>query len=416
MLVLLLPLALLRLWWRSRGDPDYRRRVAERLGHHAVAAPSRTIWVHAVSVGELIAALPLIDAIRRERPGLAVVVTTTTPTASRLLAQRLGDAVLHVYAPWDLPWIVRRFLDRFRPCAAIVMETELWPTQVRICAARGIPFIVANARMSAASAERYAGFALFTRPMLASLTRVIAQTDADAARFRALGVPDARVVVSGSMKWDAEPSAAMRERAGVLRAQWSRNGERLIWIAASTHPGEDEAVLSGLGTLLRTHPRLLLVLVPRHVERAASIAERARASGYATCVGGTAASTDASSVLVVDSIGELQLLYGVADLVFVGGTLVRHGGHNFAEAAAWGVALLSGPSVYNFGDMSARLAAGGGLKIVADGEALMRVSAEFLDDAPRRARAGAAARDVVAANRGARDRLLAEVMRLLPAQ
>lgn len=416
MLTLLLPLALLRLLWRSRRDRDYRHRIGERLGRYVSGPYRRTVWVHAVSVGELVAALPLIEAIQRERPRLDVVVTTATPTASRLLAERLGRTVLHVYAPWDLPWTVRRFLDNFQPCAVIVMETELWPNQVMSCAARSIPFIVANARLSARSAERYAGFTALTRVMMTSLARVVAQTDADAARFRALGVPDAKVVISGSMKWDAEPSAGVRAQAAALRARWSEDGVRPVWIAASTHPGEDERVLSGLGTLLQTHPKLLLILVPRHVERAPAVAERSRASGFTTVVGGSDAVTHGAVVLVVDSIGELALLYGAADIAFVGGTLVSHGGHNFAEPAAWGIPLLGGPSVYNFSDMSARLAAAGALKVVADGEALRRAADKLLGDATLRERAGAAARAVVAANRGARARLLAEVMGALPAR
>ncbi|MCG3171560.1 MAG: 3-deoxy-D-manno-octulosonic acid transferase [Pseudomonadales bacterium] len=173
-------------------------------------------------------------------------------------------------------------------------------------------------------------------------------------------------------------------------------------------------MLAGLEALRREHPRLLLVLVPRHVERAPAVAERARAAGYATVMGGSQTPTDEAAVLVIDSVGELSLLYGAADIAFVGGSLVRRGGHNFAEAAAWGIPLLSGPSVYNFGDMSARLAAAGALKVVADGAALLRVAGELLADAPRRERAGAAARAVVEANRGALARLLAEVMAVLP--
>lgn len=414
LLTLVLPLALLRLYWRGRADPDYRLRIGERLGRYERAPRAHTVWVHAVSVGELIAALPLIEAIRRERPALALLVTTATPAASRLLAQRLGDAVLHVYAPWDLPWIVRRFLDHFRPAAAIVMETELWPNQVEACAERGIPLLVANARLSAWSAQRYADFGALTRPMVQALTRVAAQTDADASRFCALGAAAQSVVVTGSMKWDAEPSAPARARAAALRARWSEDGARAVWIVASTHPGEDEAVLAGLEALRREHPRLLLVLVPRHVERAPAVAERARAAGYATVMGGSQTPTDEAAVLVINSVGELSLLYGAADIAFVGGSLVRRGGHNFAEAAAWGIPLLSGPSVYNFGDMSARLAAAGALKVVADGAALLRVAGELLADAPRRERAGVAARAVVEANRGALARLLAEVMAVLP--
>lgn len=414
LLALLLPAALLRLYWRGRADRDYRRRVSERLGRYRIAPCRHSVWVHAVSVGELIAALPVIDAIRQTRPALPVLVTTATPAASRLLAQRLGDAVLHVYAPWDLPWIVHRFLDHFRPRAAIVMETELWPNQVAACAARGIPFLVANARLSARSAQRYADFGVLSTAMLGAVTRIAAQTDADAARFRALGAPAERVTVTGSMKWDAEPAAPVRERAAALRARWTRNGLRPIWVVASTHPGEDEAVLSGLATLLQSQPHLLLVLVPRHVERAAAIAERARAAGFATVTGNAATDPADAIVLVIDSIGELSLLYGVADIAFVGGTLINRGGHNFAEPAAWGIPLLSGPSVYNFGDMSARLAAAGALKVVADGTALLRAATDLLADAARRELAGAAARMIVEANRGALGRLLAEIESILP--
>lgn len=410
---LLLPAILLRLCWRALRAPAYARRWGERLGR--VAPLSGTvIWVHAVSVGETLAALPLIRRLQAAQPQARLLVTTTTPTGSARVRAALGDGVVHCYAPYDFPHAVRRFLDRVRPGLLIVMETELWPNVLHGCARRGIPVVLANARLSARSAAGYGRVAALTRPMLAALTRVAAQTREDGERLLALGLAPDRLHVTGNIKFDLELDAALHERAHRLRADW-RGGARPIWLAASTHEGEDEPVLAAHRRLLAVRPDALLVLVPRHPERFARVHALCARQGLRVLrrSAGQAPVAD-TQVLLGDTMGELLAFCGAADLVFVGGSLVPVGGHNLIEPAAWGKPVLSGPEVFNFVEAARLLEAAGGLRICADGAALADAVVELLGQPERRAAMGAAARAVAEANRGALARLEALIAPLCP--
>ena len=410
---LLLPAILLRLCWRALRAPAYARRWGERLGR--VAPLSGTvIWVHAVSVGETLAALPLIRRLQAAQPQARLLVTTTTPTGSARVRAALGDGVVHCYAPYDFPHAVRRFLDRVRPGLLIVMETELWPNVLHGCARRGIPVVLANARLSARSAAGYGRVAALTRPMLAALTRVAAQTREDGERLLALGLAPDRLHVTGNIKFDLELDAALHERAHRLRADW-RGGARPIWLAASTHEGEDEPVLAAHRRLLAVRPDALLVLVPRHPERFVRVHALCARQGLRVLrrSAGQAPVAD-TQVLLGDTMGELLAFCGAADLVFVGGSLVPVGGHNLIEPAAWGKPVLSGPEVFNFVEAARLLEAAGGLRICADGAALADAVVELLGQPERRAAMGAAARAVAEANRGALARLEALIAPLCP--
>ena len=413
LLYLLLPAMLLRLCWRALRAPAYARRWGERFGRVApLAGP--VIWVHAVSVGETLAALPLIRRLQAAHPRAQLLVTTTTPTGSALVRTQLGDGVAHCYAPYDFPHAVRRFLDRVRPGLLIVMETELWPNVLHGCARRGIPVVLANARLSARSAAGYGRVAALTRPMLAALTRVAAQTREDGERLLALGLAPDRLHVTGNIKFDLELDAALHERAHRLRADW-RGGARPIWLAASTHEGEDEPVLAAHRRLLAVRPDALLVLVPRHPERFARVHALCARQGLRVLrrSAGQAPVAD-TQVLLGDTMGELLAFCGAADLVFVGGSLVPVGGHNLIEPAAWGKPVLSGPEVFNFVEAARLLEAAGGLRICADGAALADAVVELLGQPERRAAMGAAARAVAEANRGALARLEALIAPLCP--
>lgn len=413
LLYLLLPAILLRLCWRALRAPAYARRWGERFGR--VAPLSGTvIWVHAVSVGEALAALPLIRRLQASQPQARLLVTTTTPTGSALVRAQLGDGVAHCYAPYDFPHVVRRFLDRVRPALLIVMETELWPNVLHGCARRGIPVVLANARLSARSAAGYGRVAALTRPMLAALTRIAAQTRADGERFLALGLEPERLHVTGNIKFDLDLDTALRERAHQLCAAW-RGEVRPIWLAASTHEGEDESVLAAHRQLLAARPDALLVLVPRHPERFARVHALCTDQGFRTLrhSAGRPLAAD-TQVLLGDTMGELLAFCGAADLVFVGGSLVPVGGHNLIEPAAWGKPVLSGPEVFNFVEAARLLEAGGGLRICADGAALADAVVELLDQPERRAAMGAAAHAVAEANRGALARLEALIAPLCP--
>ncbi|MCB1803000.1 MAG: 3-deoxy-D-manno-octulosonic acid transferase, partial [Gammaproteobacteria bacterium] len=261
---LLLPLVLLRLLWRSLRAAAYRRRWGERFGRFAPPTEWGGIWIHAVSVGEVQAVLPLIRRLLEEQPGLPLTVTTTTPTGSARVVEQLGDSVLHVYLPYDVPLALTGFLRKVRPRVLLMVETEIWPNLLHLCRRHGVYTLLANARLSEKSARRYARLGAFTRATFAAIDQVAAQAEADAARFRELGVPTERVVVTGSIKFDMRIPASLEENVEVLRREW---GGRPVWIAGSTHEGEDEQVLFAHHRVLAKFPDALLILVPRHPER-----------------------------------------------------------------------------------------------------------------------------------------------------
>ncbi len=421
LLYLAIPLVVARLWRRGRRQPAYRRRIAERFGLVAPApAPGGPrIWLHAVSVGEFEAARPLIQALRARYPHLQLLITSTTPTGAARVRQVLGATTGQAYAPYDLPDVTARFLARRRPELLIVMETEWWPNWLRACRRRGVPTLLANGRLSARSAARYARVGPLTRSALADFTALALQSPADAERVQALGAPAARCHTLGSLKFDVRLPAQAQADARAWRA--ALGAERACWIAASTHPGEEQAVLAAHRTLRRTQADLSLVLAPRHPERAAEVAALCAEAGLAVARRSTLATPPAPAelagvdVLVVDTLGELAMFYCVADVAFVGGSLVPVGGHNLLEPAAAGVPVLSGPALHNFRDIADRLAAAGALGVVDDAATLAASLARLLGDAAARRRAGEAGRACVAAGRGATERHLALVDRLLAA-
>jgi 3-deoxy-D-manno-octulosonic-acid transferase len=410
---LAVPLILLRLLWRSRRAPAYRARIGERFGFFRMRPARDSIWVHAVSVGETIAAAPLIRRLQARYPHFTLIVTTMTPTGSERVRALFGAGVEHVYAPYDLPDCVGRFLRRTRPRLAVIMETELWPNLLRGCARRGIPVLLANARLSARSARGYRRLRALTAPMLGDLAMVVAQNADDGARFVGLGLLPARLVVAGSIKFDIALDEQLVIDAARARAEWGEL-RRPLWIAASTHAGEDEIALAAHRQLLAAQPAALLILVPRHPERfdaVAALIERAGCT-YRRRSQGAAPAQD-TQVLLGDTMGELLWLYGCADIAFVGGSLIARGGHNTLEPAAWGLPLLSGPSDFNFHEISALLARAGALVKVRDAQELAAQLIALAASAPERSRRGAAARAGVAGNRGARDKQLGEIERLL---
>ena len=407
LLYLLLPLVLLRLLWRSIKAPAYRRRWGERFGIFAPPRGWGGIWIHAVSVGEVQAVLPLTRRLLDDHPDLPLTVTTTTPTGSARVIEQLGDQVFHVYLPYDLPLALTGFIRRVRPRVLLMVETEIWPNLLHACRQQGIYTLLANARLSARSAARYAWLGAFTRQTFAGIDCIAAQAEADAQRFRELGAPVQRVIVTGSIKFDTRIPASLEGQVEVLRRQW---GGRPVWVAGSTHEGEDELVLSAHHSVLAQFPEALLILVPRHPERFERVAElckrerlrfarRSRPGDYGA----------ETQVYLGDTMGELMLLLGSADVAFIGGSLVRTGGHNMLEAAAQGVAVCFGPHVFNFSTISRLLLdEGAATQVESEAELGAQVTAWF-KDASARAEVGANGRRVVAQNRGALDRLLALV-------
>lgn len=406
LLSLLLPLVLLRLLWRGYRNPAYLERWPERLGLWRRPLRPAAIWIHAVSVGEVQAMQPLIRALLGREPAVELIVTTTTPTGLRRLQELFAERVQHVFTPYDLSWIMRRFLDRIRPQAVLVVETEIWPNMLAACAEREIPVILANARMSPRSAQGYARVGGFTAQTLQRFTRIAAQSEPDAERFIQLGAPPNRVVVTGSIKFDVRLPASLRDRAEVLRRAWGVN--RPVWVAASTHEGEEESLLAVQRQLRQRFADALLVLVPRHPERFDRVAALVHREDLAMVRRSEGRGCDAScSVYLVDSMGELPLFLAAADAAFIGGSLVPVGGHNLLEAAALAIPVAIGPHCFNFAEITRRLVEEEGAVQVKDAEALARLLEAWLGEAAERARIGEQAFAFVERNRGALQRLLA---------
>lgn len=410
-----LPLVAIRLWLRARKAPAYAKRIGERFTLGMPTLQPGGIWVHAVSVGESIAAAPMIRALLERYPTLPITVTCMTPTGSeRIQALFANEArIQHCYLPYDLPCAAARFLDRVQPKLAVIMETELWPNHIHQCAKRGIPVALANGRLSERSARGYGRFSKLTAPMLAEMSLFAVQTEAEAQRFRDLGARPETVEVIGSIKFDLTIDPQLLQRAADLRNQWQAQ-DRPVWIAASTHEGEDEVVLDAHRRLLANHPDALLILVPRHPERFNSVFELCQREGFATVRRSTGANVDAQTrVLLGDTMGELLFLYALADSAFVGGSLVPNGGHNLLEPAALAKPVLSGPHLFNFLDIAAQLREAGALAEVDDAEGLaveVQRLFELPRDAQRMAEAGLA---VMRRNQGALQRLVDGLARLI---
>jgi len=402
----LVPLVLLRMLWRSRRAPAYRARLMERFGFFDAPPEQPTIWVHAVSVGETLAAAPIIEDLLREYPDHRLVVTTTTPTGSERVQALFGDRVFHVYAPWDLPGSVRRFVGAIRPQLLLIMETELWPNMLHYSREAGCRTLLANARLSERSARGYARFSGLTRDMLQKLDTVACQAHADGQRFLDLGLPPASLHNTGSIKFDLELDERMQSRAIQLREELGAD-HRPVLVVASTHPGEDEQVLAAFARIKNEVGDLLLVLVPRHPERFDGVCSLCEESSWQVVRRSSGIPPDgAVDILLGDTMGELVLMLSTATVAVIGGSLVKHGGHNVLEAAAWGVPVVTGPHMFNFGEISELLTVAGGMTQLDDPADLGECLLSLLKDRSLRERMGAAGQKVVADNRGARKRLL----------
>lgn len=412
LIYLCLPLILLRLLWRGGRAPAYRRRWGERFGFvDRLAAAQQVIWVHSVSVGETIAAAPMIRRLQKQYPEATLLVTTMTPTGSAQVKKIFGNSVEHCYAPYDMPDAIARFLSRTHPALLVIMETELWPNLIHACHRRAIPVVLANARLSAKSAAGYAKVGQLSRPMLRELTVIAAQTKADGERFTRLGVSSEALEVTGNIKFDLQLDAALRQKAALLKKQWQGSSSRQVCLAASTHRGEDEIILDAFSQVLEQRPDLLLVLVPRHPERFDEVAALCNEGGYRLQRRSDGGADDRSqlesSVQIVlgDTMGELLSFCGASDLTFVGGSLIDVGGHNLIEPAAWGVPVLSGPHLFNFTEVSRLLSEAGGLAICATATELAEQVVALLVDADLHQQMSRAALAVTEGNRGALDRL-----------
>jgi len=400
------PMVLLRLYWRGIKAPEYRLRWRERLGFYIVKSRQDVIWFHAVSVGEAEAAFPLIRLLRTRYPGMPVLVTTTTPTGSARVRAVLADQVEHVYLPYDLPVVVERFLEQFRPRLAVIMEKEIWPNLFAACAARAIPLFVINARLSARSARSYRKIPALVKPALACVKSIAVQTEEDRLRFIEIGAAPAQVQVLGNVKFDVTIDEATIVEGRKLKQQWFKG--RWVWIVASTHQGEEEVFLALYPLLKAGIPDLLLLIVPRHPERFQTVKKLCEQRGLAVVMRSEQrACTEQTDVYIGDSMGELKMLYAAADIAFVGGSLVAVGGHNVLEPAAIGVPVLFGPQMFNFQEIAEHILAADAAVQCADPQALQEVVLRLYRDEVFRTRLIGNGKFFVNSNQGATARLAA---------
>lgn len=410
----LLPIILLRLWWRGFKAPHYRDRWLERLGFLTPVenTPDAPLWIHAVSVGEVQAVSTLVQNQLARHPNIPIIITTMTPTGADRVQLLFGKRVTHRYCPYDLPWALKRFIRTIKPRACLIVETELWPNFLDQCQRANIPVLLANARLSERSARGYARFPQLTKGMLDQITHLAAQGEADAERFKALGMPLERLSVTGSIKFDVPIQTAWFEQAETLKQAWGPR--RPVLLAASTHADEEAQLLNSFPLLLSQQSDALLILVPRHPERFDEVAQLCFASGleYQRRSAHQPISEEIQ-VYLTDTMGELMIFCAAADVVFVGGSLIERGGHNPLEPALLGKPVLCGQHTFNFASITDGLLQAGALVQISQAEQVMRQAADWFAKHEERLKAGDAAKAYVAKHAGALDRLTAQLEKLL---
>ncbi len=398
---ILTPVVLIRLLMRGVKTRAYLQRWHERFGwFNNPRFKGKSIWVHAVSVGEVNAAIPLIKALMKQYQNHDFVLTTITPTGSDRVQQIFGDQVFHVYLPYDLPGAVKRFLRKTKPDLAVIMETEIWPNLFRFCKKQNIPIVVANARLSEVSMKGYRWVESLAAQAFNNTHFVAAQTMKDAKRMVRLGCEPKRIFVVGSLKFDIIIDEEIIKKGEEIRAHYST--DRLIWVAASTHLEDEIEILDAYAVLKQRHPGLMLVIVPRHPERFQSTTQACRNKGFQTQIrsedGLSGLDTD---VFVVDTMGEMLEFYASSDIAFVGGSISDIGGHNVLEAAVFSLPVLVGPNTYNFEEITQLLNDCGGSYLVHDANDIISRMEALMQNPELRGKMGQAAYTLVQKHRGA---------------
>ena len=407
---------LARLGIRGLRNRDYWLRWRERLGFVPAMPIQGALWLHAVSVGEVNALARLIELLLRRDPNRPLIVTTGTPTGSARARQLFGGRVHHAYLPFDLPGAVRRFLSRIDPCLGVIAETEIWPNLYTQAAHRQIPLLIVNARLSERSMR---GFAIMPgvrliRSALEGVVAVLAQSETDAERYRRLGARPDRVRPVGNLKFDLVVEPEVRLVGGTVRA--ALGPHRPVWIAASTHEGEEQIVLDAHALVLKSLPEALLLVAPRHSERFRGMTQAARVAGLRVRTRSLdLLPANDTQCFVLDSLGELMGFYASADVAFVGGSLAPIGGHNVLEPAALGVPVLVGPNTFNSVEIVDALITAGAASRVEDADSLASSVLNLLHDEPARMRMGTAGLNVVERGRGALQEIAAAIEQQLAA-
>ncbi|MBF0414192.1 MAG: 3-deoxy-D-manno-octulosonic acid transferase [Magnetococcales bacterium] len=415
LLLFIVILVTLPLWiWRYFTTPKYRGTVLQRLGWGIRARAARPrIWIHAVSVGETLAAQGLIQALQRAHPDYELVVSTVTKTGQQIAQDKLTGIALVFHLPIDLPWITRHVMRRIRPSLLLIMETELWPGLLATARERRVPVVIVNGRISPRSFANYRRVRFFMRRFLSQVHLFVMQSPMDASRIQAIGVPQQRIRVSGNIKYD---QALLRPNADAMRELHMLIGQKPdepVFLAASTHPGEEDIILHVFARLRDMRPTLRLILVPRHPERANAVAMMIQKHGFSVQLVSQSRGAWPDTVLLVDQVGWLTRLYAMAHLVFVGGSLIPHGGQNMLEPAGWGLPVTFGPHTFNFKDAVHLLVEAGAALVVHNEEDLFLACRRLLQEPDVWHQMGQKGREVVAANSGALARTLQEITPLL---
>jgi len=400
-----LPFIILRLIWRGIRAPAYWQRWPERFGSSPILSKKPVIWIHAVSVGEVEACRPLVKVLQDEYPEHQLLITTMTPTGSARVKLLFANAVAHCYLPYDLPFAIRRFLNRTKPQFGIIMETEIWPNLLSVCHQLNIPLVLANARMSERSAAGYARFPDFIQSVLNDLSLIASQGQDDKKRFQQLGADNKKIHAIGNLKYEINLPASLKEQASAMRNMWHNN--RPVLIAASTHEGEEEMLLNAARQIRAHFSDLLLIIVPRHPERFDRVAALAQKSGVKTLRRSEHKPCPSDvQVLIVDTMGELPLFYAASDIAFVGGSLIPHGGHNLLEPAILGRAVITGPHFFNFNDITKQFLAADAALQVENTEELAQTVINLLQNSQQRAQMTEAGLKLIANSQGASTRLV----------
>ncbi len=402
--IALIPAYFIRLTWRGIGNKKYLQRWGERIGI-ANVRPTKDksiVWVHAVSVGEVNASIPLLRTLMEEYPGAEFLVTTSTPTGSDILLSKLGNKVKHQYVPIDVPICINLFINTWKPKALILLETEIWPNIIHCCKKQGIITALVNARLSEKSKSKYLRFSSLIQPAINSLDLILAQYKSDADRFNEI-VVDKKIKLCGNLKFDQDMPEELESISGSIRDSWSIEGKRRpTLIAASTHEGEEVIILDAFNEILKEINDALLILVPRHLERFNRVKSLIDDQGFNFSSRSKKEDvTNDIQVLLGDTMGELNFLYSVSDVAFVGGSLIDHGGQNLLEPAAQGLPLCSGPSVRNFVEISNQLKKASGLSIINNKNELADYFIDLINDKNNLRKTGQASKYIFMENRGA---------------
>ncbi len=395
------------MYWIFRGlvNQAYWDGLGQRLGFGYPVLSEGSIWIHAVSVGEVQATVPLVRVLQDRFPNRQLLITTVTPTGGARVSSLYGDRVTHCYIPFELTFAVRNFFNSIKPDLALIMETEIWPNLYDACGSREIPLILVSARISPQSVSRYRRFLPLFRETLSHGIVIAAQSETDAERFRSLGAAPERTWVTGNIKFDFETPEDLESRGEAFRKQYF--GERPVWVAASTHDKEEEQVLSAHRQLLEEIPEALLILVPRHPERFGTVKSllRKKEIEFVSRTDESACPND-TSVFLGDTMGELPMFYAASDVAFVGGTLVPIGGHNLLEPAALGLPVVTGPHLFNTQDIADMFSELGAFVQVRDAAELAAALKKLFRDSDEAEKMASKGRTILEENRGALQRLL----------